>query len=346
MNIYDTMTLLGMIEALDRPRRFIFDTFFSTATITFDTEEIMFDKISSSRKIAPYVSPMVAGRAQAVRGSVANSFRPAYVKPKSAVNPGQALKRRPGERIAGDMSPAERLDRILIQELEDQDAQISRREELMAIEIMRTGKVVVESAEFPKMEVNFNRPNNHSVALLTTERWGSNNVSPLKDIKTWAQRVHDNAGAHPNLVIMDPLAAGLLLADDELREILDNRRQADGQMQLAGVVTGAQGTEAVRLGSIGQFEFWQYQQLYKDDAGATQKMMPDYTVLMGSVGIEGYGCYGAIQDVGALQAMDRFPKMWEEQDPSVALVMTQSAPLPVPARVEASFCATVHDGGA
>ncbi len=341
MNLYDTMTLVGMIDALDTPRRFIFDSFFGTATITFDTEEILFDKISPSRRIAPYVSPLVAGKAQSLRGATATSFRPAYVKPKAAVNPAAALKRRPGERIGGEMSPADRFDRLLVQELEDQDRQITRREELMAIEILRTGKIVVESPEFPKMEVDFGRPAGHTVTLAGANRWGQAGVSPLDSIKAWAQTVHDNSGAHPGVVIMDPQAAELLLADPDLLKILDNRRQADGQMQLAGAVTGAQGVEAVRLGAIGQFEFWQYQQTYKDDAGALQKMMPANTVLMGSVGIEGYACYGAIQDVAALQAMARFPKMWEEKDPSVAMVMTQSAPLPVPARVEASFCATV-----
>lgn len=342
MNLYDTMTLLGMIDALDTPRRFIFDTFFGTATITFETEEILFDKISPSRRIAPYVSPHVAGKAQSLRGATATSFRPAYVKPKAPVAPGVALKRRPGERIGGEMSPADRFDRILVQELEDQDRQIARREELMAIEITRTGKLVVESPEFPKMEIDFGRPAGHTVPLAGAARWGEAGVSPLADITGWAQTVHNNSGAHPGQVIMDPLAAALLLKDEALLKILDNRRQADGQMQLAGAVTGAQGAEVVRLGAIGQFEFWQYQQTYTNDAGATQKMMPDYTVLMGSAGIEGYACYGAIQDVAALQAMARFPKMWEEKDPSVAMVMTQSAPLPVPARVEASFCATVR----
>ena len=54
-----------------------------------------------------------------------------------------------------------------------------------------------------------------------------------------------------------------------------------------------------------------------------------------------YACYGAIQDLESLQAEERFPKMWEEKDPSVAMAMTQSAPLPVPARIEASAFATV-----
>ena len=342
MQLYDTMTLLGMIEALDRPRRFIFERFFGTATINFDTQEIMFDKISSSRKIAPYVSPYLPGKAQQIRGSVATSFKPAYVKPKAAIAPGAVMKRRPGERIAGDMSPEERFDRILVQELEDQEAQIARREELMAIEILRTGKVIVESDDFPRMVVDYGRPAGHTKTLLTTARWGESGVSPFATIKSWAQEVHENSGAHPNVVLMDPLAAGLFLADETLVKVLDNRRQASGRMELGGAVTGAQGVEAVPLGDIGQFEFWQYQQLYKDGAGNTQKMMPDHTVILASIGIEGYGCYGAIQDLQALRALPRFPKMWVEQDPSVAMAMTHSAPLPVPGRIEASLCATVR----
>jgi hypothetical protein len=343
MNLYDTMTLLGLVESLDRPRRFIVDLFFSTGTVNFETAEIMFDKISSSRKIAPYVSPAIAGRPMAMPAVTASSFKPAYVKPKAAIVPGQQLFRRPGEAIGGGaLSPADRFGQAVVREMENQDRQIARREELMAIEIVRTGKVIVESPEFPRMEVNFARPNGNTVALTSGDRWGENGVSPLKNIKAWARTVHNNSGTHPNVVVMDPLAADLLLADSSLAQILDNRRQADGSFQLAGVVTGAQGTEALRLGSIGQFEFWQYQQTYQDDSGATQKMMPDHTVLMGSAGIEGYMTYGAIQDLQALRALDRFPKMWEHDDPSVAMLMTQSAPLPVPLRIEGSFCATVR----
>jgi hypothetical protein len=141
---------------------------------------------------------------------------------------------------------------------------------------------------------------------------------------------------------MDPLAANLVLADAEIKEILDNRRQAGGQMQFAGAVTGAPGEEVAYLGTVGQFEFYQYQQVYKDDAGASQKMMPDNTVIMGSpAGVEGVRAYGAIQDLKALRAMSRFPKMWEVDDPSVELLMTQSAPLPVPRQPDATLCATV-----
>lgn len=342
MDLFDTLELAGMVDALDRPQRFLFEKFFQTSTVTFESEEIMFDKIKTSRRIAPYVSPYVAGKAQKLRGATAKTFRPAYVKPKAAVNPGAVIKRRPGEPPLGQWSLADRFNRITVQELADQDAQIARREEQMAVEILRTGKVIIASDDHPTMEVDFGRPAGHTVALTTTDRWGETGVSPLASIKAWAETVHTNSGTHPGFVVMDPKAAGLFLADEKLYKILDNRRQMGGEAQLAGMVTGAEGVEAVYIGSIGQFEFWQYQAIYELDNGTIGKVMPDHTVIMGSAGIEGHACYGAIMDLESLQATERFPKMWEEKDPSVAMLMTQSAPLPVPARVEASFCATVR----
>ena len=342
MDLFDTLELAGMVDALDTPRRFIFERFFNTSTITFESEEIMFDKISQSRRIAPYVSPYVQGKPQTIRGGTAKTFKPAYVKPKAPISPAAVIKRRPGEAPLGSLSREERFNRIVVQELADQDAQIARREELMAVEIMRTGQVVVESEGFPRMVVDYARPNGHTVALTTTARWGETGVTPLDNIKAWGETVHSGSGTHPGQVIMDPKAAGLFLADEKLAKILDNRRQVSGSMELAGQVTGAQGVEAVLIGSIGQFEFWQYQALYQLDNGTQGKVMPDYTVLMASSGVEGHACYGAIMDLESLQAVERFPKMWEEKDPSVAMLMTQAAPLPVPARIEASFCATVR----
>lgn len=342
MQLYDTQTLLGMVSALDRPRRFIFDLFFSTAIVTFDTEEIVFDKLNASRRLAPYVSPLVAGKARTLRGAEARSFKPAYVKPKAAINPSAALKRRPGEQLTGNLSPAERFDRILIQEMEDQEAEIARREEMMAIELLRTGKIVVESPDFPKMEIDFARPAGNSVALAGGARWGQSGVKPFENIKTWAGTVHETSGSHPGLVIMGPGAANKFLADETLQKVLDNRRQSGGSMDFLGAVTGAPGTEALYLGSTGQFEFWQYQQKYQNAAGSLVDMFPTEGVLLASQGVEGYACYGAIQDVDALQAMERYPKMWNEQDPSVTMAMTQSAPLPVAARIESSLFATVH----
>lgn len=343
MNLYTTTALLGVIAALDTPSSFLLDLYFPQMR-EFETEEIYLDKLSRARKLAPFVSPQVEGKIQRQRGYTTTTFTPAYVKPKHVVEPGQALRRSAGERIGGDLSAEERFELAVAQTLKDQDEQITRREEWMASQILRTGKVLVEGEDYGSQEVDFGRAAGLTKALTGGNRWGETGVSILGNLRTWAGEVSSASGANPREVVLDPLAANLLQADPELQKILDNRRQVSGAIELAPMVTGAQGEEFVMLGDIGQFRFWQYQQVYTNAAGQDQKMLPDYTVILGSPALaEGVRAYGAIQDKKAgLQPLARFPKMWDVDDPSSTVAMTQSAPLPVLGRPDATMCATVR----
>ena len=61
-------------------------------------------------------------------------------------------------------------------------------------------------------------------------------------------------------------------------------------------------------------------------------------VANGVDGLNGYQAYGAIFDKKAgLEALPRFLKMWDIEDPSATLVQTQSAPLPLPLKINASL---------
>ena len=77
-------------------------------------------------------------------------------------------------------------------------------------------------------------------------------------------------------------------------------------------------------------------------------LIPDWTVIMGSQGgVEGAQLFGAIldprNDYGAARY---FSKNWIHEDPAGEFVMTQSAPILAPKRVNATLAATVHDGQA
>jgi len=339
---YDTQTLLGVIDALDRPSKALASVYLRSE-FGDTSESIAFDKINSSRKIAPYVSPLVAGRVIKSKSEKVTSFKPAYVKPKHVLDPTRTIKRRPGERLAGGLTHAERFGLNVADILREQDEMIARREEVMAIEVLRTGKVVVASDDFPAMEVDFERNAAHTVALTGGARWGEPGVKILDNLKTWAETVQKNSGAHPYHVTLDPKAASLLTADPDIKAILDIQRQVSGILELAGVAVGGMGKEFRRVGAIGDFEFYVYQQYYHDASGTLQQMMPDNTVIMGNPELsEGWQAYGAIMDHGSLQAEARFPKMWDDDDPSVTYIMTQSAPLPVVGRVDATLCATVR----
>ena len=342
MDLHSTDELLGMIEALDRPRAALLELFFPSEQV-FDTEEVHLDKLNTARRLAPFVTPTVAGRAEPSRGYRTLTFKPPYVKPKHTVEPNRTLKRRAGEKLTGEMSPEERRNQIVVDNLRQEEEEIVRREEWMASEILRTGTLTCKGPDFPELILDFERDPSLTKVLAGAARWGEVGVVPTDDIRTWTNEVHKLAGAHPGTIIMDPLAANYLVKDPELRVILDNRRQMGGEAQLAGVSTGAQGEELAYLGSVGQWEYWQYSAVYTDEAGVVQNFMPDYTVIGGSKSLsEGIRTYGAIMDHGSLKPMSRFPKEWDEQDPSVRYTMTQSAPLPVLGRPDATFCVTVR----
>lgn len=342
LDTYSTARLIGAYGVIDRPVPFLYNTFF-TAEQQFDTEEVYFDKVERARRLAPVVSPAVQGKAERLRGYAASSFRPAYVKPKHVIEPWRTLKRRPGETLLGDLSMAERRDRIVLDTLQVQDDQITRREEYMATQLLLTGAVTVVGEDYPAQVVDMGRPSGNTIALTGAARWGQTGVDPFATIRTTSALLQNVSGFAPTKVVMDPLAWDLFLTTSPtVKSVMNSFRQTAGNVDLAGNVVGGVGNEAVLGGTLGQFEFWIYQQFYTDDLGNVVKFMPDNTVILGNpAGCQGTRLYGAIQDVRTLQPLPRYPKMWIVEDPSAEFMMTQSAPLPVLGWSEATASITV-----
>lgn len=340
--LFNTTALLGVLATLDRPTAWLRDRYFPDP-IQFLTAEIAFDKLAMRRKLAPFVSPRVAGRARAGRGRTVQTFEPAYVKPKDEVSPDEAFVRWLGETFgSGTMTPEQRFMANVMQKLADQDAEITRREEWMCAQILQAGSVVVQGEDYPAQTVDFARHEDLTVELGENSRWGDNGVEVLEDIKDWSALVSEKSGGTVRDVVLGSQAARLFTKDAEVRAILDNRRQATGRMELAPVVTGGQNMVAAYLGSVGQFDFYQYSQNYELEDGTIEQMFPAYgCLLVAPDAHNGAMCHGAIRDKKSLRAEPRFPKMWDQEDPSTTFLMTQSAPLPVPREVNATMFATV-----
>jgi hypothetical protein len=350
--VYTTEYLLGAYGIVDIPRPFILDLCFGP-TMTFDTQKIAFDKVDRSRRLAPVVSPVVEGKVMKSAGYTTEDFLPAYVKPKSVVDPSRPLARLPGERLLGSMTPEQRYQLAVANLLAEQERQITRREEFYAAQILLTGGLTVEGDDYPTQQISYGRNSSHTVQLTGANAWGQSGVSALANLRSWNQVAMQDSGYNCNVVILDPVAEQLFINDSGVQTILNNRVNtptgADnsnfriGNLNLAGVLAGAIGEEVKFLGQIGEFLVFVYNQLYTDGAGNVQSMLPAGTcILVSPSGIQGTKCYGAIQDPkAAWRALARFPKMWVEEDPAVTNLMTQSAPLPVAGWVNASFAANV-----
>ncbi|MBT8085965.1 MAG: major capsid protein [Woeseia sp.] len=340
-DIFATTRLNRLVEYLDRPASHLLDAYFPMVQEE-DTEEIHFDKKAGAPRITPFVAPFVEGIVVDDQGYTTDVFKPAYAKDKRRFMPNQPLRRLAGEQVGGNLTPIERREMQVSMTLADQLDMLTRREEVMVSEALRTGQITVVGEKYPSTVVNFSRDAALTVTLLTTARWGESGVVPLDDIETWTALIQEKSGAVSTTVTMDPEAWKLFKASLGA-EKLDYRRGTNITIN-TDIVAFGQGNEKARYkGSMGEFDFWVYQDRYVNDAGSVTKMIPDNTVIIGGPQIEGTRAYGCIQDEKAgYQATRFFSKSWLEEDPAIRWLLLQSAPLPVPYRVNASFCATVR----
>jgi hypothetical protein len=337
-DIFTTDVLNGVVAYLPTPASFLLDTYFPNEQRE-TTEEIHFDVENGKRRITPFVSPLVAGKVVEGQGFTAKTFKPAYAKDKRVFDANRPMKRAIGEQIGGNLTPQARLERTVAYELRDQTNMLTRRLETMASEALRLGQVTVQGDQYPTTLVSYARDGGLTVTLVGANRWGQAGIKPLDNLQDWALLVQQKSGTNPVNVTMDVDAWKIFRADADVKTRLDRFRGNSTLIVDAKIETGG-----TYMGTIDGFNIWVYADWYVNDAGAEVPMLPSSTVIMGSAtGIEGYRAFGAIRDEEAgYQAQPFFVKSWLEKDPAVRYMMMQSAPLVVPYRPNASFCATVN----
>lgn len=337
-----TSTMLNTVRVLGKFEPFLLNVFFPDL-VTSPDENIHFDAISEDVIMAPFVSPVVAGKVHAERGGKLMTFKPAYLKPKNVVKPEKLLKRRAGEPYLGNLTPAERRIAAITDNLLKQDKAITYREEWMAAQALLTGSVTVTGVDYPTQVVDFERNEANNKVLTGAAKWDTvdpEQYDPTDDLTEWAEASTGTI----NVIVMGKGAWRRFSSFKAVKEKLDTRRGSSSKMETAtkdlGMVTSFKGY-------FGDVEIWVYIGQYTDpETGVKSYYMPQNTILMGNTGYEGVRAYGAIQDVRAnaegIAATARWPKNWAQDDPSVEYVMTQSAPLMITPDPDAFVVVTVY----
>lgn len=339
INIQDSHTLMGVVEKLQPINSFWLNLVF-TSVQTFEDEYIDFDIVDKGRRVAPFVAPNVAGKPMLSKGFDTRRFKPAYVKPKHTVEPNRVLKRRPGEAYTGSMSPEQRNNAIIADILREQREMTERRWDIMAAQAVIDGQCVISGEDYPSTTISFGRAAGNTVTLGVNERWGDSGIKPLDNLQTWADTVYANSGFAPTDVIMGAAAWAAFRVDTDVQNQLELRRgSVQTELNLAPEVLAP----VAYKGQVGAFRIWVYKDWYENDAGTNVEIMNAKSIVMlNPQAIEGVRAFGAIMDSKAgYQAVPIFSKMWENEDPSVTYLMSQSAPLMIPTRPNAALKATV-----
>jgi hypothetical protein len=338
VDFYSTDVLNRVVTSLLGEPQFLLDRYFPTVQ-TETSEEIHFDVLDGKRRIAPFVSPLVEGQIVASLGFKTYTFKPAYVKDKRVFDMHKPLKRSPGEPIGGNMSPQARLNALIAQGMSDQVSMLNRRLEVMAGELLTTGKLTISGDKYPTVVVDFGRAAGNTI--VASPLWSVTTSTPITDLTNWSTTALQSQGIMLTDVIMSVDAWVTFRANQSVNDYLERVRILTQPPTLDTTQTLGEG--GFFMGTIDRFNIWVYQGWYVDPADGVEKpIIPTGTVIMTSPQLEGVRAYGAIRDEEAgLQPVPYYVKTWTEPDPSVRFVMLQSAPLLVPYRVNAMLKAKV-----
>lgn len=346
--IYDTATLLGVMRdrrAMAPPEAYWLPLAFP-GVINFTDEYIDFTRITENRKLAPLVVPTAQGVPIYSAAERLVRVKPAYVKPKDPVTATRMIRRAAGLgeiESATPLTPQQRYDAIVADIQRQHRWSIERRWEWLAGQAVQFASVTLEDERYPRTVVDFLRASDHSITLGVGARWGDAGVSIMGDIETWRTRVRQAPfGGPTNRLTIGSAVWEVMREDDEIRELLkvDFRNFNNGLNLNLGLREGLDVEFVGRLS--GTLEVVVYSDYYQESDGTVVPMMDPRDVVLTGTNIQGVRCFGAIQDVAAkFQALPIFPKMWNEEDPSVTFIMNQSAPLMVPVNPNNSLRARV-----
>lgn len=343
---YSTEELVGVIETVKTPTKFFLDKFFKIKH-TSVSEKISFDEVSKDLEVmAPFVSPLVEAKPNTRDGYQSKTFTPAYVKEKDPIKPTDHVTRLPGEPIGGDLSPESRMDRERVRLLHRHKQRIELRWEWMAAMAVIHGKVTIAGEDYPAVEVDFGRSPSHEVVISDAGQKWDNPAAPVgEQLEDYSMQIADAVGTSATDVLISAETWKKLRKNTDMLEEADRRRGVSNIPILSPQTT----QDVSYKGQWGDFHFWVHSGKYRDLDGNIQKYVADDKAYLiadsgddGTQGLHGIKAFGAIYDIQAgLAPLEMFPKTWEVEEPSVEMLLTQSAPLMIPGRPNAVIELTV-----
>lgn len=330
------MAMTATVNEIKPSSDFLWNLLFPNSQ-THDTEHLEYSVISGDRAMAPFIQKN--GRSIMV-GGVDETFyniSPPNIRISRPMEASEKFfKRRPGTVVfpTSDAMATAR-QQAIARDLEYMSTLIDNRIEWLVAMALR-GAISWES-EGDAWTITFPRSSSHSYALSGTDVWTDAASKPHEDFLDAKSLINDATGLNPTDVIMSRTAYDAFRNNANVKDKLDNRRMAYGQI----------GTSPVRNGAIygGVFEdvrVWCYTRSLKEVTGSSTALIRDKYVEFVTADPAAMNelHYAAIADWDAYQGgairTERFSKSWTEKDPSALMSLIHTRPLPVPKRPDST----------
>jgi hypothetical protein len=330
MNIFDTRTMLGMVNQADfTPTTFLRDRYFATVR-TFDTAKVDVDIVDASgRKLAPFVNPKIGGKVVERHGYRTNTYEAPELSPQMITTAEDMLKRLPGEALYSGMSPTERAAQQLGADLRELDEIITRREEAMCAEALFTGKIAVKGEGYDEVIDFWGADEANKPTTEITTKWSATTADIIGDLRKIRRTVIQKSGVTPTEIVCGSDVIDVLLKDTNVAAALNTRRVDLGMIQIQDLPNGV-----TYYGNLAGLDIYGYDSWYLGEDGKELPFVPAKQVLFASQAAKttmAYGCVSlAGDDAVQFYAERRVPDSWVQRaNPSGRVVQIKSRPLPI-----------------
>ncbi len=346
VSIYEPRTMGRIVEKLPPVRTFFRDTFFRREE-TFNTESVDVDFVKGTRKVAPFVHRIIGGKTVPNTGYETKTYKPPLVAPDKITTVDDLLKRRPGESLVSGRSPAERAVLKMSDDFRELRDMISRREELMCVQSIFTGKIPIIGEGLNEV-IDFGFTNTEVISA-ATKKWSNAGSDPIGDLKRWHKQVQKTGFTNCNACVMADDVATVFVGHEKVQKVLDVRNYNLAVIQPRQLPNGV--TYVGTIHELGM-DIYTYNEWYLDDwtdpeTPEEKPLVPNGMLAMLSTNANYSMYYGAITliDEGTKEFKTvegkYVPDTWVKRKPARRFLQLQSAPLSVPHDVDSWFTAKV-----
>lgn len=302
MNIYDTYYMLAAVEELTPEPTFFKRRYFPTnlELDVFGSSKVLADYKEGSRKAAPFVLPRIGALPVGRSGYSTFELEPGNIAISKPLTIDQLQKRGFGESLMTNVSPEERARRLLMSDLSDLSARISRTEEKLACDTMlNNGTTMRHQSDNPDVyddvEVHFYEGENNPALFTPLAKWEHGTADKpgtwYFDIKEMIKMLVQNGRPATDLVVSNDVG-NFLMEDPWVLRMMDNRRSEYGAINPDAL------TEYVT--SLGKFNFggrvleiFVNDGTFENEAGSEVPFLADGSVIVTAPNC-GRGMYGAV----------------------------------------------------
>ncbi len=232
ISMNDTIGLIQAAEHIKPPATYLADMFFPNIEVSTQPTVLMEYRKRGYEKLAPYVVEGARGVNVGRDGSIMRTYSPPLLAPRRVLTQSDVTKRAFGEMpIFSTVTPEERQAKIQADDLYDLITMTANRKNQMAASLLTTGQIVIEGyADDGRLKksdvVTFDWDGEMTTSINTA--WSSTSAKIFDDLQSMSEKIQEEAGVVPTLMVVGKNIPGYLRKNKELYDwlMIPNRQSA------------------------------------------------------------------------------------------------------------------------